>query len=99
MNAPTAARPVILTVVGDRWLLLILNEALSGVTRFGDFTKRLNIADNVLKIRLERMVCAGLLRRVRYSGGNHPRYCYLPTSSGSKARKVLEAFAEWGQSK
>ncbi|NUP23110.1 MAG: helix-turn-helix transcriptional regulator, partial [Streptomyces sp.] len=42
-----------LEVVGERWSLLIVREALfGGATRYRDFQNSLGIATNVLKTRL-----------------------------------------------
>src|SRR4051794_14599009 len=42
-----------LELVGERWTLLIVRNALfAGARRYGEFKKRLGIATNVLKVRL-----------------------------------------------
>jgi DNA-binding HxlR family transcriptional regulator len=55
-----------LEVVGDRWTLLIVREALAGVTRFEDFLERLGVARNVLADRLARLVDERILERCAY---------------------------------
>ena len=52
-----------LEVVGERWTLLILRDAFTGVRRFGDFAPRLGVARNILQDRLERLVDTGCSRR------------------------------------
>src|SRR5262245_11396890 len=52
-----------LAILGDRWTLLILRDALLGIRRFGDFQERLGIAPTVLTRRLAQLVRHGLLRR------------------------------------
>jgi DNA-binding HxlR family transcriptional regulator len=79
-----------LEVVGERWSLLILREAiLSGVTRFGDFQHNLGIATNVLTSRLEGLVQAGLMERA--DDGT-----YRLLEAGVDLKPVLLAFSEWG---
>src|ERR1700750_170873 len=53
--------------VGEWWSILILRDALHGLTRFDQCQKRLGIAPNMLTRRLNALVDAGLLERRRYS--------------------------------
>ena len=48
--------------VGEWWSMLILRDALHGLTRFDEFQKSLGIAPNILARRLDALVEAGLLR-------------------------------------
>ncbi|WP_433565884.1 winged helix-turn-helix transcriptional regulator [Nocardia sp. CA-151230] len=50
-----------LSVIGERWSLLIVREALDGASRFGEFRDRLGIASNLLTTRLDGLVEAALL--------------------------------------
>jgi DNA-binding HxlR family transcriptional regulator len=85
-----------LEVIGERWSLLIVRDALfAGATRYSDFQRRLGIATNILKARLEVFVQAGIMRRHKYS--EHPElYEYLLTDKGRALRPVLVALSEWG---
>ncbi len=56
-----------LEIVGERWTLLIVRDALLGLHRFEEFQESLGIARNVLTARLNRLVDEGILERVRYS--------------------------------
>ena len=47
-----------LEVVGERWTLLVLRDAMLGVRRFDDFQRSLGIARNVLSARLCRLESA-----------------------------------------
>ena len=67
--------------VGEWWSILILRDALHGMTRFDEFQKSLGIAPNMLARRLNALVHAGLLERRRYSE-RPPRDEYLPTARG-----------------
>ena len=53
--------------VGEWWSMLILRDALNGMTRFDQFQKSLGIAPNMLTRRLNALVEAGLLTSRRYS--------------------------------
>src|SRR5690349_25173948 len=84
-----------LEVVGEWWTLLILRDALLGVTRFDDWQRRLGIARNILSARLEALVEEGILERHRYQE-RPPRHEYVLTRRGSDLAPVLEALRTWG---
>jgi len=81
--------------VGEWWSMLILRDALRGVTRFDDFRRSLGVAPNILTRRLTALVDAGLLERHRYSE-HPPRDEYVPTDRGRDFRPVLLALLAWG---
>jgi DNA-binding HxlR family transcriptional regulator len=81
--------------VGEWWSMLILRDALHGMTRFDQFQKSLGIAPNMLTRRLNALVDAGLLSRHRYSE-KPPRDEYLLTARGRDFRPVLLALLAWG---
>ena len=85
------------SVLGDRWSLLILRNAMLGHTRFDQFKKNLGIADNILSNRLSKLVDEGLLVREDYDDGARVRQHYRLTRAGAEFRTVLEALARWGQ--
>lgn len=83
------------SVVGDRWSLLILREAFQGATRFEDFRNRLGIARNVLSARLRGLVDEGVLEMVAYQ--NRPvRHEYRLTEAGRDLYPVLLSLMAWG---
>jgi DNA-binding HxlR family transcriptional regulator len=81
--------------VGDEWSVLILRDALYGLTRFDAFQKSLGIAPNILTSRLAKLVEAGMLDRVPYSE-HPPRYEYRLTEAGRDFRTVILAMLAWG---
>ena len=85
-----------LEVVGERWSVLIVRNALfAGSTRFSDFQRSLGIAPNVLKTRLDGFVEAGIMRRQQYS--EQPElYEYLLTEKGRDLAPALIALTAWG---
>ena len=84
-----------LGILGDRWTLLIIREAFSGVRRFDDFRKHLDVARNVLTDRLQRLVDAGVLVQQPYQD-NPPRNEYRLTESGRDLQTVLIGLMQWG---
>jgi DNA-binding HxlR family transcriptional regulator len=85
-----------LELVGERWSLLIIRDALfAGNRRFGDFQRSLGVAPNILTARLDSFVDAGLMERRRYS--EHPEhYEYLLTAKGRDLAPVIVALTAWG---
>jgi len=83
-----------LEVVGERWSLLIIRDALfRGTTRFTDFQRALGVATNVLTTRLEGFVAAGLMDRIRSAP---PSVEYVLTAKGRDLLPTLVALTEWG---
>jgi DNA-binding HxlR family transcriptional regulator len=82
-----------LEVVGERWSLLIIRNALfADSLRFGDFQRGLGIATNVLANRLDGFVDAGIMRREQDSG----QPVYRLTDKGRDLAAALVALTEWG---
>jgi DNA-binding HxlR family transcriptional regulator len=87
-----------ITVLGDRWALLVLREAALGTTRFSDFKARLGIASDVLTDRLGSLVSAGVLERADYrEAGSRTRTEYRLTAAGHDFEVVLGALGAWGR--
>ena len=86
-----------LDVVGDPWVLLVLREAMQGVSRYDDFRARLGAADSVLAKRLAGMVDAGLLERTPYHDGRRTRAGYALTAAGADLLPLLNALVLWGE--
>ena len=85
-----------LELVGERWSLLIVRNALfAGSTRYSDFRNRLGIATNILKTRLDGLVDAGIMERRSYSP-NAELHEYLLTDKGRELVPVLLALTAWG---
>ncbi|GAA2805432.1 helix-turn-helix domain-containing protein [Kitasatospora paracochleata] len=85
-----------LEVVGERWSLLILRDAMfAGSTRFTEFQRGLGVAPNILSSRLERFVEAGLMS-TRPIGGEQATHEYILTEKGLDLQPVLVALTVWG---
>lgn len=84
-----------LEAVGDWWTLLIVRDALFGVTRFDDFRTRLGIARNVLTQRLDYLVEQGVMEKEPYQD-NPVRYDYKLTEKGRSLWLVVNAMRQWG---
>jgi DNA-binding HxlR family transcriptional regulator len=84
-----------LEVVGVRWTLLIVRDALRGTSRFEDFRKSLGIAHNVLSERLARLTEEGVLERRRYQT-RPDRYAYHATEKAADLWPVVMSLLLWG---
>jgi DNA-binding HxlR family transcriptional regulator len=84
-----------LTLVGERWTMLILREAFFGVRRYGQFASNLGIPRPTLSLRLRTLSDAGLLERVRYST-DPDRYEYRLTTAGRDLFPAVIALMRWG---
>ncbi|MFD8688346.1 winged helix-turn-helix transcriptional regulator [Streptomyces sp. NPDC059651] len=85
-----------LEVVGERWTLLVLRDALYGVRRYNDFLVHLGIPRAVLASRLQSLIEAGLLEKRRYQE-SPPREEYVLTDSGKALWPVLRTLGAWGR--
>ena len=84
-----------LEVVGERWTLLIIRDALLGLRRFDEFQRNLGIARKVLAERLRWLVDEGILERVRYQE-RPERYEYRLTRKGRELHVALVGLRQWG---
>src|SRR6201997_2127302 len=84
-----------LEVVGERWTLLILRDAVVGYERFEQFQERLGIASNVLTSRLKLLCDEGVLERV--PDPERPgRPKYVLTQKGRDLAPALIVLMKWG---
>jgi DNA-binding HxlR family transcriptional regulator len=85
-----------LELVGERWSLLIVRDALfRGTTRFTDFQRSLGLARNILAARLDRFVEAGLMQRRPPAAGS-PHHDYVLTDKGRDLQPIIIALTHWG---
>lgn len=84
-----------LSVVGERWTMLIMREAFLGRHRFDEFQQGTGIARNILSARLRDLVRDGIFDRVR-SDGDNARIEYRLTKKGFDLYPVLIAMMRWG---
>jgi DNA-binding HxlR family transcriptional regulator len=85
-----------LTILGDRWTLLILRDAFLGVHQFGIWQSRLGIAPTVLTRRLKELVKAGILRR-QQTGVAQAQLEYHLTEKGFDIYGIAVMVLKWEQ--
>ncbi|WP_343729464.1 helix-turn-helix domain-containing protein [Duganella sp.] len=83
-------------LVGDRWSMLIIRDALDGIRRFGDFQRNLGVARNILSDRLSALVEGGLLAVQPASDGSAYQE-YVLTAKGESLFPAIVALRQWGE--
>jgi DNA-binding HxlR family transcriptional regulator len=84
-----------LEVVGERWSLLIVREALMGSKRFDEFHDRIGVARNILAQRLKALVGHGVLKR-QPSPENKRIPLYTLTPKGEDLLASVVSILQWG---
>lgn len=85
-----------LDVLGEKWTLMIVRDAVGGSTRFSQFQQGLGIPREVLTARLASLVDGGVLERTSYKPeGARAREEYVLTDSGRDLSLVLLALGGW----
>jgi len=85
-----------LDVLGEKWTLMIVRDALGGSTRFSQFQQSLGIPREVLTARLASLVDGGVLERTTYKPeGARAREEYVLTDAGRDLSLVLLALGGW----
>jgi len=84
-----------LSVVGDRWTLLIIRDVFLGVRRFDAIQQDLQLTPHRLSDRLRKLVRDGILWRVAYEQ-HPPRFEYRLTEKGIDLYPLIVTMMEWG---
>jgi len=84
-----------LDVVGDPWTLLIVRDALFGISRFDDFRRRLDIPRTTLSSRLTTLVDHDVMERRQYEK-TPIRHEYILTTKGRALHPIVIAMLRWG---
>ena len=85
-----------LTLISDKWKVLILRDLLPGPKRFGELKRSVgNVSQKVLTAQLRQMEDSGLLQRTVYPEVP-PRVEYALTALGHSLKPILDAMENWG---
>ena len=104
MSEQTNAKPLLacpvettLTLIGNKWKVLILRDLLPGTKRFGELKKSIgSVSQKVLTAQLRDMEGNGLLSRKVYAEVP-PRVEYTFTDLGYSLKPILDAMRDWGE--
>lgn len=86
-----------LTLISDKWKVLIIRDLLPGTKRFGELKKTIGgVSQKVLTSQLRQMEESGLLTRRVYPEVP-PKVEYTLTELGVSLKPVLDAMRDWGE--
>ena len=86
-----------LTLIGDKWKVLILRDLLPGTKRFGELKISIgSVSQKVLTAQLRDMEQSGLVNRKVYAEVP-PRVEYSLTELGKSLQPILDAMSNWGE--
>ena len=87
-----------LTLISDKWKVLILRDLMPGTKRFGELKKSIgSVSQKVLTAQLRDMEEKGLVSRKVYAEVP-PRVEYSLTELGKSLKPILDAMWTWGES-
>lgn len=85
-----------LTLIGNKWKVLIIRDLLTGTKRFGELKKSIgSVSQKVLTSQLRSMEEDGLIHREVYAEVP-PRVEYSLTELGWSLQPILDAMVSWG---
>lgn len=86
-----------LTLIGDKWKVLILRDLMPGTKRFGELKKSIgSVSQKVLTAQLRDMEESGLVERTVYAEVP-PRVEYSLTELGRSLKPILDSLWNWGE--
>lgn len=86
-----------LTLISDKWKVLILRDLLTGTKRFGELRRSVgDVSQKSLTAQLRQMESSGLVNRKVYAEVP-PRVEYSLTELGLSLEPVLMAMKAWGE--
>ena len=96
-SLPACPVETTLTLISDKWKVLILRDLMPGTKRFGELMRSLRgVSQKVLTSQLRQMEESGLLVRTVFPEVP-PRVEYTLTELGQSLRPVLDAMWNWGE--
>lgn len=86
-----------LTLISDKWKVLILRDLMPGTKRFGELKRSVgNVSQKVLTAQLRAMEKSGLVNRKVYAEVP-PRVEYSLTELGKSLKPILDSLWRWGE--
>ena len=96
-SLPACPVETTLSLIGDKWKVLILRDLLTGTKRFGELKKSIGtVSQKVLTAQLRDMEENGLVHRQVYAEVP-PRVEYSLTPLGQSLKPILDAMYSWGE--
>lgn len=96
-SLPACPVETTLTLISDKWKVLILRDLMPGKKRFGELRRSVgNVSQKVLTSQLRQMEESGLVNRTVYAEVP-PRVEYSLTDLGKSLKPVLDSMQQWGE--
>lgn len=96
-DLPACPVEMTLTLISNKWKILILRDLMEGTKRFGELKKSVtNISQKVLTSNLREIENSGLLTRKVFPEVP-PRVEYTLTEIGLSLKNVLNEMDRWGE--
>ena len=96
-DLPACTVETTLSLIGDKWKVLILRDLLTGTKRFGELKKSIgSVSQKVLTAQLRDMEASGLVSRKVYAEVP-PRVEYSLTDLGQSLKPILDSMRNWGE--
>ena len=96
-DLPACPVETTLSLIGDKWKVLILRDLMPGTKRFGELKKSIgSVSQKVLTAQLRDMEAKGLISRKVYAEVP-PRLEYSLTNLGKSLKPILDAMKNWGE--
>lgn len=97
IELPACPVETTLTLIGNKWIVLILRDLMTGTKRFGELKKSIgSISQKVLTAQLRQMEHSGLLTRTVFAEVP-PHVEYTLTDLGYSLKPILDAMWHWGE--
>ena len=97
IELPACPVETTLTLIGDKWKVLILRDLMPGTKRFGELKKSIgNVSQKVLTAQLRAMEENGFVHRQVYAEVP-PRVEYSLTDLGRSLKPILDSMWAWGE--
>ena len=96
-DLPACPVKTTLSLIGDKWKVLILRDLMPGTKRFGELKKSIgSVSQKVLTAQLRDMEANGLISRKVYAEVP-PRVEYSLTDLAKSLKPILDAMKNWGE--
>ena len=97
VDLPACPVETTLTLISDKWKVLILRDLMPGTKRFGELKKSIgHVSQKVLTSQLRQMEESRLLTRKVYAEVP-PRVEYTLTDLGYSLKPIMDAMWTWGE--
>ena len=97
-SLPACPVETTLTLISDKWKILIIRDLLAGTMRFSELRRSIgHVSQKVLTANLRQMEADGLVRREVFAEVP-PRVEYSLTDTGRSLKPIIDAMWSWGES-